>query len=100
MAANKRNKDISRSFFRYAGIITAVMAIFLLCKKDNILTWIQAGFTLRKQIRQIEWYQEDNRRLDNQKRVMSSQRDSLEQFARERFYFAAPGDDVYIVGEQ
>ncbi len=91
---------MSRSFFRYAAVVTALIAVFLFLKKDNVLTWIQAGFTLRKQQRQIEWYQEDNRRLDEHMRVLKQQRDSLEQFAREEFYFAAPGEDVYIVEEQ
>lgn len=99
MAKNKDEKDISRSFFRYAAVITALIAVFLVFKKDSVVTWIQAGFTLRKQQRQIEWYQEDNRRLDEHVRVLTQQRDSLEQFAREEFYFAAPGDDVYIVEE-
>ncbi|MCQ2183082.1 MAG: septum formation initiator family protein [Bacteroidales bacterium] len=100
MAKDKGDKDMSRSFFRYAAVVTALIAVFLFLKKDNVLTWIQAGFTLRKQQRQIEWYQEDNRRLDEHMRVLKQQRDSLEQFAREEFYFAAPGEDVYIVEEQ
>jgi len=99
MAKNKDNQDISRSFFRYAAVVTALFVVFLFLKKDNIVTWIQAGFTLRKQYRQIEWYQEDNSRLDEHMSVLSRQRDSLEQFAREQFFFAAPGDDVYLVEE-
>ena len=34
--------------------------------------------------------------MDSQIRMLSNDRDSLEEFARENFSFAAPGDDVYI----
>ena len=94
-----KDKDIRRSFFRYAIVVTAAIVVFLFLKKDNIITWIQAGFTLRKQEKQIEWYEEDNARLDEQIRMMSTDRDTLEKFARENFYFSEPGDDVYIIEE-
>ena len=82
-----RSKDGSnrepRSFFRFAIILTAVFVIFLFLKKDNVIRWIQAGFTLRSQRRQIE--------------LLSTNRDSLETYARERFYFSKEGEDVYII---
>jgi len=100
MARKKEKQDITRSFFRYAAVITALTVVFLFLKKDSVITWIQAGFTLRKQQKQIEWYEDDIRRLDEHMRVLTQQKDSLEQYAREEFYFAAPGEDVYIVEEQ
>ena len=39
---------------------------------------------------------EDNERLDDEIRMLSTSRDSLEKFAREEFGFAEPGDDVYM----
>ena len=35
--------------------------------------------------------------MDKQIRMLSTDRDTLEEFARERFRFAAPDDDVYIL---
>jgi cell division protein FtsB len=29
--------------------------------------------------------------------MMTGDRDTLERYAREQFYFAEPGDDVYII---
>lgn len=89
-------KDIKRSFFRYAAIATAVAAIFLFVKKDNVLRWIQAGVLAARQEKRIEYYEKENARLDNEIRLMSTDKDSLEKFARESFGFAKPGDDVYI----
>ena len=91
------NKKEQRSFLRYAIVATALFLVFLLLKKDSIITWVQAGFTLRRQERQIEQYQRENEELDRRIRMMKENRDTLEQFAREQFYFAEPGDDVYII---
>ena len=91
------SKKEQRSFIRYAIIATAAFLVFLLVKKDSIITWVQAGFTLQRQHRQIELLQEENAELDNKIQMMKGNRDTLEHYARERFFFAEPGDDVYIV---
>lgn len=91
------NKKEQRSFLRYAIVATVVFIIFLFVKKDNVIRWIQAGFMLKKQERQIELYEEKNAELDRRIRMMSTNRDTLETFAREEFYFSEPGDDVYII---
>ena len=90
------NRAPQRSFLRFAIVITAIIVLFLFIKKDNVVRWVQAGFTLRSQERRIEALKEDNDRLDEQIRIMSTSRDSLEKYAREEFGFAEPGDDVYI----
>lgn len=96
-----RDKDGSRkeqrSFLRYAIVATGVFALFLLIKKDNVVNWVQAGFTLRRQHRQIELLQQENADLDRKIRMMKGNRDTLERYAREQFFFAEPGDDVYII---
>lgn len=86
-----------RSFFRYAMVATVLFLLFLFLKKDNIITWVQAGFTLKQQDRQIENLERDNAALDEKIRMMKGNRDTLERYAREQFYFAEPGDDVYII---
>lgn len=91
------NKKEQRSFLRYAIIATAVCVLFLFVKKDNVIRWIQAGFMLKKQERQIEMYEQKNAELDRRINMMSTNRDTLETFAREEFHFAEPGDDVYII---
>lgn len=92
----KQDKEIGSSFLRYAIIVTAMFLLFLFLKKD-IITWVQARVSLRSQEKQIEWYKEDNARLDRKIESMSQNKDTLEQFAREEFYFSEEGDDVYIV---
>ena len=91
------NRKEQRSFLRYAVVATALFLLFMLVKKDSLVTWVQAGFTLRRQDRQIEQYQRENEELDRRIRMMTGDRDTLERYAREHFYFAEPGDDVYII---
>ena len=91
------NKKEQRSFIRYAIVATALFLLFLFLKKDSIVSWVQAGITLRRQERQIEQFRQENEDLDRQIRMMTGDRDTLERFAREQFYFAEPGDDVYII---
>ena len=90
------NKAPQRSFLRFAIVITAIIVLFLFIKKDNVVRWIQAGFTLRSQEKRIEAIKQDNDRLDEQIRIMSTSLDSLEKYAREEFGFAEPEEDVYI----
>ena len=42
-------------------------------------------------------YKKEIGRMDDSINERTTDVDSLEKFARERFYFAAPGDDVYII---
>ena len=90
------NRAPQRSFLRFAIVITAIIVLFLFIKKDNVISWVQAGFTLRSQEKRIEALKEDNEKLDAQIRALSESRDTLEKYAREEFGFAEPGDDVYI----
>lgn len=95
-----RSKDGSneeaRSFLRYAVIATLVFVAFLFVKKGNIVRWVQAGFTIGRQKHQMELYEKRIQQLDKEITMLSTDRDSLEYFAREKFHFAEPGDDVYI----
>lgn len=90
------NNKERRSFVRYAIVVLCIFVAFFLLKKDNLIRWVQAGITIRRQEKQIELLQEQNRELDKTIRMMSNDRDTLEKYARENFGFAEPGDDVYL----
>ena len=95
-----RSKDGSkkeqRGFLRFVIIATAVFVVVLLVKKDSVIRWVQTGFELRRQKKEIEYYQKEISRLDSQIDGLSNNRDTLEAYAREQFNFAEPGDDVYL----
>lgn len=86
-----------RSFVRYAVYATAVFIILIgFLNDNNLVRWVKAGFELRKQNRQIETFRKEIETMDEKIRMLSNDKDTLEEFAREHFYFARPGDDVYI----
>lgn len=88
------------SLFKYVTWSSAaflVIVCFLL--HDNLFNWLHAGFVIRQQRKQIERYEAEIKELDRQIESMSTDRDTLEKFARETFLFAEPGDDVYVVGK-
>lgn len=99
-----RSKDgdrrIQRSFVRYAFVVTAVMAAFLLFKKDNVFRWIEAGITVHGQERRMDALRKETERLDAKTKLLTHDRDTLEKYAREELGFAQPGDDVYLIKEK
>ena len=92
-----KNKDTRKSFFRLAAIATVLLLAFLFLRKDNIFRWIQSAFTIRSQEKRIEYLEKDNARMDERLKDLTTDRDTLETYARERFDFSAPGETVYKV---
>ena len=86
---------------KYILISTAVFLVVIgVLMRDNIFRWIGAEVTLHRQKKQIEYYQKENAALDERIQSLSTDRDSLEKYAREKFLFAEPGDDVYLTGDE
>ena len=50
-------------------------------------------------LKQMEIYRHQIEDMDESIEDLKNDRDSLEKFARERFHFAAPGEDVYVIEE-
>lgn len=87
-----------RSFVRYAICATAVFIVMVgFVNQNNIVRWIKAGFEIRNQERLIERYSAEINDMDRQIHGLTHSKDTLEQFARENFGFAEPGDDVYVL---
>lgn len=88
---------------RYGSLIRftlACLAIFLILwllgPGNTFISWIQAASEISAMEKQIEDYKTQTEALDSRIEDLTTNRDSLEKFAREHFYFAAPGEDVYI----
>ncbi len=85
------------SFTLFAIIATAIFAIYIcFLSSGSVLRWIRAGVEIKRQEKLIETYRNDIARMEEETRLLTEDRDSLEKFAREKFHFAAPGEDVYI----
>lgn len=83
---------------RIAAVATVlILAFALFFSPSSVVHWIQAGRQLRQEKRQIEILSAEIRSMDKEIEMLSNDRDTLEEFARRNFGFAAPGDDVYII---
>lgn len=83
---------------RIATVATVlILAFALFFSPSSVIHWIQAGRQLRQEKRQIEILSSEIRSMDKEIEMLSNDRDTLEEFARRNFGFAAPGDDVYII---
>ncbi len=86
-----------RSFERTMTIALAIAVIFIFAKKDNVVRWVEAGFTIRRQNREIEMNAKQIEQMQRTLENLTTNRDSLEKFARERYHFAKKGDDIYLI---
>ena len=85
-------------FLPFVLIVTAVVALWLLFfSHSSVLNWVRATWEIKRQERQMEKYRSEIDAMDAEIRALTDSRDSLEEFARETYHFAAPGDDVYLV---
>ena len=92
-----RNAE-KRSFIRYAIVATAIFLIMVgFINQNNIVRWVRAGAEIKRQDKLIEKYNKEILEMDSQIHGLTSDKDSLERYARENFGFAVPGDDVYVV---
>lgn len=96
MSKNK-NKN-SRAWLFYA-LVTLLALTFLFVKRNNVIRWIQAGITVSAQEKSIVEYKRRIEDMDRQLKNLGGNVDTLETFARENFFFSAPGEDVYLTGE-
>ena len=95
--AKGRHRALRILLNRYA--VAAMIFLLWICFFDsnNALIWLRTQHTLRRQNAQKELLQKEID--DTQTRIdqLSSQKDSLERFAREQYLFHESGEDVYLI---
>ncbi len=101
MASNNRKKNIfwnddHHSFSKFAVVATAIFLVIVTFSRGGLLNWGRAKYESARQKRQIENYESEIKAMDKEIDLLTTNKDSLEKFAREEFHFASPGDDVYI----
>lgn len=84
-------------FIPFVIVVTAVVALWLLFfARSSVLSWIKAGVEVRGQEKEMARLQAEIDSMDERIKSLSSDKDSVEAFARERYHFTAPGEEVYI----
>ena len=64
---------------------------------NNVGQMIRSRITLRNQQRQIEFYKREIAAMNRKLEQLKSERDSLEKFAREEYFYHQDGEDVYVI---
>ncbi len=98
----RKIKDIftgeHRKFAWFVVIATTLfIGSWIIGPGNTIIHWIRTENEIDRQEKQMEFYRQEIERMDQNIEELKTNKDTLEKFARERFNFAAPGEDVYIV---
>ena len=82
-------------------IATLVFVLLILFNsRTSLHQMVESMSTLRKQKRQEMYYRQAIRSTDERIKQLTSNKDTLEMFARENYYFLEDGEDVYIVAKE
>lgn len=97
-AGKKSGRKIVRVLKNKYFIVSVLFLVLILfVDRNNVLRWCRDLVTVVRQEKAIRQYKKDIEVLDGQLRELSSDKDSLEKFAREQYYFQKEGEEVFIV---
>ncbi|MGM9764669.1 MAG: septum formation initiator family protein [Candidatus Cryptobacteroides sp.] len=77
--------------------VSVFLILWIVGPGNTVFTWSKAKFEICRQERQIQEYQEQIKEMDARINALKHNRDTLEKFARENFYFAEEGEDVFLL---
>ena len=84
-------------FLPFVIIVTLLVGVWLVfLSHDSILNWGRSAIEVKNQEAEIERLKGEIADMEAQIKDLTTNQDSLEKFARERYHFSAPGEDVYI----
>ena len=89
-----------RKFMWFMVVSTMfLIALWLVGPGNTFIHWGRAARQTKRQEKVIQRLQKENAELDRRIKMMTTDKDTLEKFAREQYNFAEPGEDVYLVDD-
>ncbi|MDD6103452.1 MAG: septum formation initiator family protein [Bacteroidales bacterium] len=85
---------------KYFIVTFAFVIIITFIDKNSIIRFIDLSIDKYRQERVMKQYRKDIVELDKKIKELSYDRDSLEKFARENYYFHEKDEEIFIVREQ
>ncbi len=82
---------------KYFIVSFAFLIFVLFIDNNSLLTWGRHYIDLIRQERVIRQYERDIEAIDRHLEELKSDRDSLEKFTREQFYFHKKNEEVFLV---
>lgn len=99
--AGKKKKTLKEIMSSRMGGYIVISGIFILLllfyPGNNLITWVKTRNEIRQQEKLMRKYKIEIMQMEKQISDLTTERDTLEKFAREQFHFAEPGEDVYLV---
>lgn len=98
VATAKQNHRWVRILLNKYVLVTILFLFWILfLDNNNVGVWLRTQHTLRRQKAHIERLENEIQNTETRIEQLSSQRDSLEQFAREQYHFHEKDEDVYLL---
>ena len=82
---------------KYVIATLVFLALILFNSRTSLNQMIKSMATLRSQKKQEMYYRQAIKATDERINQLTSNKDTLEMFARENYYFQEDGEDVFIV---
>lgn len=90
------------SFFKNFYFLTTVLFIawMLFFDSNDVFTQFERVKRLKQLEKDKSYYKKETARMEEQLKHLSSNRGTLEQFAREYYLYRKPSEDVYLIVEE
>ena len=82
---------------KYVLATTFFLVWVLFIDTNNIFVWMNDLKTVAQQEKQKEYYREAIRQTDEKLNQLTSNKDSLEKFAREQYLFHEKDEEVFVI---
>jgi cell division protein FtsB len=86
---------VIRNKYFIAGTLFIAWIIFF--DQSNLIDWANAIIDVRRQKLEKRYYEQEIARTREKLRELQSNRDSLEKFARETYYYLEDGEEIFII---
>jgi len=96
--AGHKHKHVFRVLLNKYFIVSFIFLVSIaFFDQNNVIVWAKTRIKLQSQRSQIEYYRREIESTKQRMEQLSSQKDSLEKFAREEYMFHESDEDIYIV---
>lgn len=85
---------------KYFLVTTFFIVWILFIDTNNLMVWWEDFKEVQEQEQQKEYYKDAIEWTDERLKELSSNRDSLEKFAREQYLFHNPDEEVFVIEKE
>ena len=82
---------------KYVLVSVFFVVWVLFIDSNSLLVWYSELREVAAQEKQKKYYRESILRADEKLKELSSNRDSLEKFAREEYFYLQDGEEIYVI---